>query len=247
LCNWTGSGSHRHGIFGAAGGKGIDKGDFQSAYDLASKAIKLSPDDSLAYETRAAAAYEMGRYAEAEADLTKILELEPDRMEVLLWRGHVYYEWNRLQLALDDYNAVFEHDPKDEDAAYYRMLTALQMDDGDKVLEYAAETLRINPRNADAEAFMGMVYIYDGDLDSALEHFNRAIQYDIGLSELYYLRAEIYFEKGDWLNMRSDLQTFMSIDAQDARAAEIRILLDWLDDKIAGKDVPMPEFPDLDS
>lgn len=65
-----------------AGDQRLDREDYETAIDWYTKAIKLTPDNAIAYYARGTAYYRKGEYENAIADYERALELEPSRTDI---------------------------------------------------------------------------------------------------------------------------------------------------------------------
>ena len=67
-----------------------------SEYDKAiadhTEAIRINPEDAVAYNDRGFAYYKMGEYDKAIADHTEAIPLNPDCTAVYITRGNAYWD-----------------------------------------------------------------------------------------------------------------------------------------------------------
>ena len=99
-----------------------DKGDFDGAIILLTKAIKLKPDDIDAYSYRGQAKYEKGDYTGAIDDFTKVIELKPDEFDPYMYRGFAKERSGDHDGAIADYTKIIRHEQGPTvllDGAYY--------------------------------------------------------------------------------------------------------------------------------
>lgn len=85
--------------------------EFRPALDNLNLALEGAPDDSLAYLDRSRVLYQLGRYAECEADLSRSIELLPSAW-AYLERGRLYLDTGRSAEAEYDFTRATELDPK---------------------------------------------------------------------------------------------------------------------------------------
>lgn len=73
------------------------------AIDYFTQAIRLDPNNANTYHARGMAYDQLGRYAEAVADLSCAVSLYPDNAEYYNNRGNAYYAMNKLAEARRDW------------------------------------------------------------------------------------------------------------------------------------------------
>jgi tetratricopeptide (TPR) repeat protein len=103
-------------VFGQADQAWTMAGKPLQAYQSATNALRLSPDDPDLLIGHAIAALALQRYAEAEADLTQAIDLDPKRADALVLRATSLRNQDRLDPARADIDAAFALDPDDPNA-----------------------------------------------------------------------------------------------------------------------------------
>ena len=94
------------------GNKYRNEGNHKRAAKYFSEAIKLNPDNFLAWNNRGWAYTEQRKYAEALADFDKALELNPSSELPYFGRGWVYNKQKNYAAAIKEYDKVIELNPK---------------------------------------------------------------------------------------------------------------------------------------
>jgi tetratricopeptide (TPR) repeat protein len=95
-------------------------GDNAHAWDSASRALALSPDDPDLRIGRAIAGLALQRYADANDDLTQALALDPKRADALILRATARRNLGDLKGAAADIAAACAEDPDNADALLER-------------------------------------------------------------------------------------------------------------------------------
>ncbi|MBS0561320.1 MAG: tetratricopeptide repeat protein [Proteobacteria bacterium] len=90
------------------------------AFDSATRALALKPDDADLLIARATAAMAMGGYADAIEDLNRALEIDPRRADALVLRGSAWRSAGKLDLAAADIDHAIDIDPDDPEALLER-------------------------------------------------------------------------------------------------------------------------------
>lgn len=103
-------------ILGQAGQAWMMANTPQHAYDSATKALALLPDDPDLLIDRAIASSSLEHYAEADDDLFRALDIDPRRGDALVLRAAARRHLEHLDLASADVERALELDPEDPDA-----------------------------------------------------------------------------------------------------------------------------------
>jgi tetratricopeptide (TPR) repeat protein len=101
------------------------------AYDAATLALTLSPNDSDLLVDRAVAAGAMDHYRDAVSDLDHALRLDPRRVEALVLRSSAWRHLDQIERARDDVDHALLIDPDNAEALLERGI--LRQRDGDPV------------------------------------------------------------------------------------------------------------------
>ena len=116
----TGPAAARAELFGQAAQAWTMAGTLQAAYDAATQAITLAPEDPDLRVTHAIAAIAVHRDQEAEEDLSDALEADPKRTDALILRATARRNMGHLNEAAADIAAVCKADPDNADALLER-------------------------------------------------------------------------------------------------------------------------------
>ncbi len=110
----------RAAIYGQANQSWMMAGDAKQAYESASKALALMPDEPDLLVGRAIAANALDDYQKAADDLTRALETDSQRGDALVLRATALRHLDKLDLADDDVARALDLDPDDPDALLER-------------------------------------------------------------------------------------------------------------------------------
>jgi len=116
----TGPASSRAVVFGQADQAWTMSGKPDMAYQSATRALALSPDDPDLLIGHAIAALALQRFPEAATDLSHALELDPKRADALILRATAWRNLGKLDLAQADIDRAFALDPENPDALLER-------------------------------------------------------------------------------------------------------------------------------
>jgi tetratricopeptide (TPR) repeat protein len=121
----------RAAVFDQADQAWLMAGDMPRAYDSASHAVALSPDDVDLLVNHAVAAAALSRFAEAKADLDQALEQDGRRADALVLRGSAERQLGQLDLASTDIDRALAVDPENAEGLLERGI--LRQRDNDQI------------------------------------------------------------------------------------------------------------------
>lgn len=107
-------------IFAQAGQSWMMAGESRHAFESASKALALMPDEPDLLVGRAIAGNALDEFQKAADDLTKALEIDPDRGDALVLRAASFRQLGQIERAGDDVERALALDPDDPDALLER-------------------------------------------------------------------------------------------------------------------------------
>jgi Tfp pilus assembly protein PilF len=110
----------RAAVLGQAVQSWMMAGEPKRAYDSASKALALMPDEPDLQVDRAIAGIALDKFQEAADDLSRALETDPRRGDALVLRASCWRNLGQLDLADDDVERALALDPDDPDALLER-------------------------------------------------------------------------------------------------------------------------------
>ena len=104
-----------------------------------------------------------------------------DEIDKLLQGGIHDMNQGRMAQAVDAFTRVIERKPEFAEAWNKRATAYYLMDDLDQSLKDCDEVIKRNPRHFGALSGYGLIYIKRGELEHALEYFERALAIDPNL------------------------------------------------------------------
>ncbi|MDR3466254.1 MAG: tetratricopeptide repeat protein [Xanthobacteraceae bacterium] len=213
------------------------KGERDRAMADLTAAIRLNPNDSLAFSDRGILWRETGDVDRAIADFTEALRLSPLPHSDLAGPGHVNVYANRalawwakgdLDHALADFDAALAQDPKDVEARYHRaQIRMARRDLVDAVADLDA-VIALDPAIADAHYLRGAahydLYMYarpwldPRDLDLAIADFSDVIARNPTRAAAYFARGLAYTIAADHPRAIADLTRAVELNPVDTDA-----------------------------
>lgn len=91
----------------------FEEGDYEDAITYYTKALKVNPQDAIAYNNRGLAWGKKGDYDNSIADFTKAVEINPQYADAYKNRGLAYYDKGDYDSAIGNYTKAVEINPKD--------------------------------------------------------------------------------------------------------------------------------------
>ena len=117
-------------VFAQAFEAWLTANDPAHAYEAASQAIALSPNDTELLIDRAIAAGSMGRYLDAIEDLNAALKIDPNRADALTLRASAFRHEGKVDAAMADVQAAMSIDPSNPDSYLERGILRQRQGDG---------------------------------------------------------------------------------------------------------------------
>ena len=193
--------------------------DYDQAIAKYSELIRRHPTLKEAYYNRGRAYEAKGDYAKAIEDYNEAIRLDPQYAVAYHNRANVYaYDLQGDSRAMADYDRAIQLNPTS--SAYGDRANAYRgKGDYEKSLSDSNESVRLNPRNA--QAYFGRGHTYEAILeyDKALADYNRALELDSNMAGVYFNRAGIYYEtKRDYAKAIADYKEAVRADAEFADA-----------------------------
>jgi tetratricopeptide (TPR) repeat protein len=200
------------------------KADREKALSDYAEAIRLNPDDALAYNNRGILWRELGDIDRAIADFDEAVRRNPQPRSDAAGPGFVNVYTNRglawqakgdYERALADYDKGIDIDPNDKIARDHRARLRLAMNNYAKALPDLDALIRLEPKSAKSYYFRGLARYYQymsgsewirqEDLDGAIADFTQALQLDPSDAIARWMRAVVRETSGDRDGAVSDL------------------------------------------
>ncbi len=121
------------------------------AYDAATAALALSPNDPDLLIDRSVAAATMERYLDAIDDLDRALQLDPRRFDALVLRAAAWRQEGRLDRAKDDVDRALSVNPNYSEALLERGILRQRIGDGDGARADWEHAIELDPDSTTAD------------------------------------------------------------------------------------------------
>ncbi|MDR2717539.1 MAG: tetratricopeptide repeat protein [Treponema sp.] len=180
------------------------------------QAIRLNPNDAIAYANRGNAYSDKSDYDRAIADYTQAIRLNPNYTIAYANRATAYIGKSDLDRAITDYNQAIRLDPNNVIAYYNRGKTYDTKKDYDRAIADYTQAIRLDPNHVDSYIMRGNTYYRKGDLDRAITDYTQAIRLNPNYAEAYANRGNVYANKGDWNRAIADYEAALRLDPNNA-------------------------------
>jgi len=181
-----------------------------------------------AWNNRGSCRLELGRAADALADFDRTAALDPDRAEPRVHRGMALRELGRLEDAERACDEALDLDPRSVLALHFRGVVRAQrgrlepaLADLDAAVELAPGDPAVREQRAQVRAAVGTPALQRG----AIEDLTRVLEAAPRFANAWHLRGVLHEQLGDREAARRDLERFLRLAPDDARAPDVREIL----------------------
>ena len=175
------------------GNKFYIKGDLDKALSSYNEAIKLNPNNYLAYSNRSVVYNDRKQYEKSIEDCNKSIKLNSKYSLSYYNRGLDYQNLQDYEKSIQDYTKAVELDSNLLAAYSNRGLILYAAQYYDQALKDYNKIIEINPNFAIAYNNRNLIYVALNDLNSALNDVNKAIELKPDYAEAYYNRGNVYY------------------------------------------------------
>jgi predicted O-linked N-acetylglucosamine transferase (SPINDLY family) len=139
------------------------------------RALSFQPHHLQAIAGKGLVSFHLRHSDTALAAFNTALAIKPDFAEILNYRGRVYVQIGQFALAEADFDAAIAIDPALEPAWRSKAAIKLLLDDTASAMAACMKALERDPASETAIALLGTCYARQGDIATAVEHFDRAL------------------------------------------------------------------------
>ena len=144
---------------------------------------------------------------QAVESYTHAVELKNDFADAYAARGDAYADLGQHDKATEDYTKVASLSSVEgsRDLGLRCWVRAVRGRPLDLALADCKESLRNAPKDADALAARGLVYLRMGNYDAAIDDFDAALKINASMSDSFYLRGIAKLRMGDMAGGNADI------------------------------------------
>ncbi|MDE0012782.1 MAG: tetratricopeptide repeat protein [Candidatus Poribacteria bacterium] len=202
----------------------FDEGNYRAAIKPLNTHLLLFPDDVVA-------AYLLGQSHEANGDIDtaltfyeRTLVLDSQRTDVLFRMVHIYRGRESHEQAVNVLQKIIEIAPDTTEAHYLLALSYLTLAQPDAALSALLATVQLNPDDVAAHYHAAILLEQHGEIDKAIEHYEKTITLDTTLLEddigrdlqsplpnIAATEAEPFFRLGSIYRARNDKDNIIRV------------------------------------
>jgi len=195
------------------------------------EAIKLNPDDAVAYHKRGQAYSQKGEYEKAIADFTRVIQLQGDEAAAYQGRGDVFAIQGQFEKAIVDYTEAIRCEPQEATAytsrghAYFLYSQGNdQVSEYDRVIADCSAAIRIAPDSSRAYVVRQRTYLVTGQYEKAIADCSAVIRINPEQARAYNNRGFVYYWwlKGEYDKAIADFTRAIELDPGEANWYENR-------------------------
>ncbi len=166
---------------------------WKDSVTLWSRVIEKYPYVYLAYNNRAVAHTQQGRYPEAISDLEKSIGMAPDFIPAYINLADAHKKTGRNDLAADVYTSALMADAKNAEILFERGLNYYKMGEFNKAAEDFTAVLS-GGFHVESLIYRAAASMKLGDANSAAEDLSAALEADPQNALAHYGMAEVYYK-----------------------------------------------------
>jgi tetratricopeptide (TPR) repeat protein len=174
-----------------------NKEDKRGAIVAYTEAIKIDPNNAVAYNYRGNLRFDLGDKQGAIQDYNQAIKINPNYDEAYNNRGWAKSALGDKQGAIQDYNQAIQINPNDADYYYFRGLAKSNLGDKQGAIQDYNQAIKINPNYAQAYNNRGWAKSDLGDQQGAIQDYNQAIKINPNNDAAYYNRGFAKYDLGD--------------------------------------------------
>ncbi len=188
-----------------------------------SHAIRLNPEDVVAYYGRACVYYQIDEYAKAIRDCSRVIQIDSMYASAYYKRGESYKMLGNLAEAIDDYSHVIRLDPTHEWAYLDRGNCYSALSKFSMAIQDCSRAIELDPKDKDNNFFCAhaynsraRAYHSQNDFTSAIRDYSHVIDADDKCTTgAYRGRGIVYFEQEEYTSAIQDFSKAIQLDPKN--------------------------------
>jgi len=195
-------------------------GNGEKAVDTAQRAVEKEPKN-FAFRMSLGGIYaSLRRYNSAKEQYKKATELNPSNQKVQMLLGIVEAELGEMDESISIFSKAIKENPYNEMAFFYRARIYLEMEKIKEAKKDLNQALIVRPSFREAGVTLGMLHERVGEIDKAIEVYNR-----IDGGGRYKKRlAQLYLSQKNYDKALKELEEYEQIEPDDF-TAKVKIAL----------------------
>jgi tetratricopeptide (TPR) repeat protein len=182
------------------------------------EAIRLKPNDAVAFNERGFAYLGLGQFSRAVADYDRAVALGPDFAEAYNNRGVAYNQMGLWGRTIDDFNQAIQLNPNYAEAFNNRGYARNHLNQFMGAIYDLDTAIKLKPDYFEAFYNRGISYIHLGQYPRALQDFDEAARLNPAYLDAVYGRATAHAHMGDYALAVADYTRVIAARPGDAEA-----------------------------
>ena len=200
----------------------FELGDYEAAIADFDAAIRLQPNNTLAYCGRGFAKEGLGQYFAAISDYDTAIRLQPDYADAYYSRGNAKSNLGQHFAAIADYDMAIRLKPDDAYVYHHRGDAKRRLGQYHTAIADFSTTIRLKPDDAFAYCIRGYAKSKLEQYHAAIADFSTAIRIQPDYAFAYYSRGSAKSSLGQPYAAIADYNTAIRLKPDDASAYYIR-------------------------
>lgn len=151
-------------------------------------------------------AFERGKVEEAVQHYTKAIEADPRNPKAWAYRGDCFYSLKDYKKAVADFDRAIELDPRSAAYFLWRGDAYLALQDVRSAYRDFSEGVKLDPKSAQGHFCLGLCLATNGEYETSISHFNRAIELKPDHAGAWLQRGYAHRELQKWSECVRDLE-----------------------------------------
>ena len=165
--------------------------------------------------------FQMGHKEQARQILAELMTLAPTHEEIYLTSSYFYEEENQWDRAIQALNAGLGKVSRPAEIHFRLAVIYEKQNQRDKSIQEIKKVLELDPKNPDAQNFLGYSYAEAGtNLDEAEKLVQDALRSKPNSGHIIDSLGWVYFKKGQYDKAVAELERAHRLMPQDATVAE---------------------------
>jgi tetratricopeptide (TPR) repeat protein len=176
------------------------------------EAIRLNPQDMVAYYDRGRCYALNGDRSKALTDFAEAIRLNPKRAEAFIGRAEIYHDQQEYTKAITDCTEAIRLDGANRNGYKSRGDAHYALKEFDSAIADYSEVIRLDPNNAIGFQCRGLAHFAKMEIDKAIADYKSAVDLDPNNSELYSLRGYAYLARREFAKAIADYEKALKLN-----------------------------------
>jgi len=192
------------------------------ALEIYNKAIKLNPQDAIAYTLRGSAYSSLGEHQKAIRDLTRASQLEPQNPIPYRFMGDINNKLANYSRAIKHYDIAIELEPTSAKLYGNRGISYAAIGNNPRAMQDFDRAIELGLNNYEIYNNRGIALYGLGRYSEAIEDFEKSITLNPKLKSAYFFQGNAFSHLGDFRQAVKLFDTVIKLDPKFTEAYNMR-------------------------